>query len=188
MNMNFGTMKQMSDILLPDNFPFWNGKPEKIDSVTDLIFRLQQYEKFSNLDIRAKSEYSFSISDFVSMDDLIAELQAIKDLAPEQKLMIESSMTYYEEYAENNTFVKVKLNPMLFQHLENLRQSSMEYIKARFDHNLAHWKEEYSQEKYNGMPIQDWLKDVEDRMNNLVQKNKPVDEPVNKKSRTPKIK
>ena len=35
----------MSDILLPDNFPFWNGKPEKIDSVTDLIFRLQQYEK-----------------------------------------------------------------------------------------------------------------------------------------------
>lgn len=38
------------------------------------------------------------------------------------------------------------------------------------------------------MPIQDWLKDVEDRMNNLVQKNKPVDEPENKKPRTPKIK
>ena len=169
----------MSDILLPDNFPFWNGKPEKIDSVTDLIFRLQQYEKFSNLDIRAKSEYCFSISDFVSMDDLIAELQAIKDLAPEQKLMVESSMTYYDEYAENNTFVN---------HLENLRQSPMAHIKARFDYNLAHWKEEYGQEKYDGMPIRDWLKDVEDRMNNAVQKNKPVDEPVNKKSRTPKIK
>ena len=178
----------MSDILLPDNFPFWNGKPEKIDSVTDLIFRLQQYEKFSNLDIRAKSEYSFSISDFVSMDDLIAELQAIKDLAPEQKLMIESSMTYYEEYAENNTFVKVKLNPVLFNHLENLRQSSMAHIKARFDYNLAHWKNEYNQEKYNGMPIQDWLKDVEDRMNSLVQENKLIAEPANKKPRTPKIK
>lgn len=173
---------------IPDNFPFWNGKPEKIDSVTDLIFRLQQYEKFSNLDIRAKSEYCFSISDFVSMDDLIAELQAIKDLAPEQKLMVESSMTYYDEYAENNTFVKVKINPVLFNHLENLRQSSMAHIKARFDYNLAHWKEEYSQEKYDGMLIRDWLKDVEDRMNNAVQKNKPVDEPVNKKSRTPKIK
>lgn len=178
----------MSDILLPDNFPFWNGKPEKIDSVTDLIFRLQQYEKFSNLDIRAKSEYSFSISDFVSMDDLIAELQAIKDLAPEQKLMIESSMTYYEEYAENNTFVKIKLNPVLFNHLENLRQSSMAHIKARFDYNLAHWKNEYNQEKYNGMPIQDWLKDVEDRMNSLVQKNKLIAELANKKPRTPKIK
>ena len=64
----------------------------------------------------------------------------------------------------------------------------MAHIKARFDYNLAHWKEEYGQEKYDGMPIRDWLKDVEDRMNNAVQKNKPVDEPVNKKSRTPKIK
>ena len=178
----------MSDILLPDDFPFWNQESEKIDSVTDLIFRLQQYEKFSNLDIRAKSEYCFSISDFVSMDDLIAELQAIKDLAPEQKLMVESSMTYYDEYAENNTFVKVKINPVLFNHLENLRQSSMAHIKARFDYNLAHWKNEYNQEKYNGMPIQDWLKYVEDRMNSLVQENKLIAEPTNKKPRTPKIK
>ena len=38
------------------------------------------------------------------------------------------------------------------------------------------------------MPIQDWLKDVEDRMNSLVQENKLIAEPANKKPRTPKIK